>query len=475
MDAVLIDALPGDVRVAVLDNGRVTDLLVERASSSSLSGSVYWGRVSALAPHIDAAFVDIGQERAGFLGAADAGPGGLPTEGTALLVQVLAEPVTDAGGDKGAKLTAKPTLPGRLLVLTPGDGAVRLSKRIADPARRTALAGLLAPLKPDPDTGFVVRTEAAQADTAAVAAEAAALAARWRAVVGAAKAAKPPARLLRDDVVSQALRLAPAGARVLVAGPDAAERVACLGGGAQIWTGPGDLFAAHGADAAWDTALARDVALPGGGGLVIEETAALTAIDVNVGARAAPGRNGGERSGGGREGTALAVNLAAAAEIAAQVRLRNLGGLFVIDFARLAKPANRAKVLAALRAAGAGDPEGLNVAGETTFGLVEMTRPRRRPALASVLAAPCSACAGAGRRPTAVGAAFDALRRLLAESRARPGVAFALSAASGVARAFDGDAKAAKAAVEARLGRPVDIVVDAAMLEGAIDVTEKAT
>lgn len=466
MDAVLIDALPGDVRVAVLAQGRVTDFLVERDATAPLSGNIYLGRISALAPQIGAAFVDIGQDRAGFLGAADAGRDGLPTEGAALLVQILAEPVSDAGGGKGAKLTAKPTLAGRLLVLTPGDGAVRLSKRISDQSRRAALVDLLTPLKPDADTGFVVRTEAADMDDGAVTAEAAQLAPRWQAILEAAKAAKAPALLSRDDVIARALRLAPAGARVMVAGPDAAALVSKLGGGAEIWTGAEDLFSAFGADGVLEQALAREVMLPGGGSLVIEETAALTAIDVNVGARAAKGR-------GGNEETALAANLAAAAEIAALVRLRNLGGLFVVDFIRLANPANRAKVMAALRAAGAGDPEGLNVAGETTFGLVEMIRPRRRPPLSAVLGEACPACAGSGRRPMPANAAFDALRRLMRESRVRPGAVLGLSAAPDVADALAGAAQPALRAVEARLGRPVDIAVVPSKMAGTVDVTEK--
>lgn len=464
-DAILIDALPGDVRVAVLSAGRVTDLLVDRVGRPCVTGNIYRARVTALAPQIDAAFVDIGGDRAAFLGSADVpGDGRITeklTEGQSLIVQALAEPRADAGGGKGAKVTAKPTLPGRLLVLTPGDGRVRPSRRIDEADRRQALKDLLDSLRPDADTGFVVRTEAATATDDDIVREAERLTTRWNALRAVAEAAPPPTCLHEDDAVTRAWRLAPAGSAVWFSGPDAADRVSAWGGEARVWTADEDLFAAHDADGIWAEAMAREVALPGGGSIVIEPTAALTAIDVNVG-----GANAG-----GAQATALAVNLEAMTAIAAHVRLRNLGGLFVIDAARLKAKSDRNRVLAALRGAGADDPAGLNVAGETTLGLFEMTRPRRRPALADVIGGACAACGAAGG-PSAETAAFDALRRVLRESRLHPGAAVAVRAAADVAEALDGVAGEACRAVENRLGRTVDIATDPAMLPATYVVTE---
>lgn len=467
-DAILVDALPGDVRVAVISNAQVTDYLVDRTTQATVSGSVYLGRVSSIAPQIDAAFVDIGLARAGFLGAADApgDAGKIATrlqEGQAVLVQATAEPLSDAGGDKGAKVTAKVTVPGRLLVLTPGDGKVRVSRKIKNKDRRTELDALLIPLRPDDNTGFVARTETEDADDQQIVLEAKALVARWQALGEAAQTAKAPACLYVDDALARARRLVPVGTPVLISAPDATDRVAALGAGASAWTATQGLFSAYGVDDALDTALAREVALPGGGSVVIERTAAVTAIDVNI----------GTATRGGREETALAVNLAAAAEIAAQVRLRNLGGLFVMDFARMQRKENRARVLAALRSAGVADPEGLNVAGETTFGLIEMTRARRRSALGDQLSGPCTTCGGVAPL-SAETTAFDALRQLLIEQRAQPGVPLGLKVAVDVAAVLSGPAKGAYEAVTARLGRPLDIISDTAMLPGTYDVTETA-
>ena len=264
-------------------------------------------------------------------------------------------------------------------------------------------------------------------------------------VIKSAQDGTPPQRVYEDDAVARALRLAPDDAKIVMTGPMAADLRQRLGRG-EVWNGAGDLFAAFDGDEDWQGALATAVPLTGGGGLTIERTAALTAIDVNVGAR----------SDGNTEATALAVNRAAAREIARQIRLRHLGGLFVIDFVRLKKPANRARMLADLRAAVADDAERVQVAGETTFGLIEMTRPRRRPALADSLA------------DLAETAAYDVVRAVLAESRAQPGVAVSLTCAPDVAEALCGPCAPAWAALADRLGRPVDMKADPAMLPGTV-------
>jgi Rne/Rng family ribonuclease len=222
------------------------------------------------------------------------------------------------------------------------------------------------------------------------------------------------------------------------------------------------LFEVLGVEAAIEAALAPRVALPSGGSLIVEATAALIAIDVNT---------GGHAQGGGPEETALRVNLEAADEIARQMRLRNLAGAFAVDFVPMKRRPNQAEVLARLRAAVAADRVPTHVLGFTPLGLIEMTRQRRGESLAERLTADCPACSGAGRvkNPLTVGA--EMLRRALREGLAAPAAGLVVTAAPAAVAALEGPLAAARRETEARLGAPLKLVADAALAADAYRIT----
>lgn len=408
IDEILIEQAPGETRVALMAAGRLVELVVEREGAESVVGNVYVGRVERVLPGIGAAFVDIGLPRSGFLGLAEAGPaegaGGrregadpritdFVREGEHVVVQAQRDPVAD----KGAKLTARPGLTGRRLVLLPGGAGVLLSKRITDADERhrleEAVAGFAAP-----GEGWIVRTAAAGAGAADLAAEAESLRAGWRAVDEAAAGAKPPACVHREvDVVRRVLRDAamPALRRVVVDGRHAFaslrtwvhDAMPDLEGRLSAHAGRKPLFEEEGVAEALEDALRPRVPLPSGGSLLIEPTSALVSIDVNT---------GGHVEGGGREEGALATNLEAAVEVARQVRLRNLSGLLIVDLVPVKRQASQSAVLARLRDATADDRVPVHVVGFTRLGVVEMTRQRRGLSLAEQLGTPCPACDGTG-------------------------------------------------------------------------------
>ncbi len=382
IDCILINAEPGETRIALIHQGRLVELRIARPGDGPRVGDVYLGRVEKYLSGIKAAFVHIGAERSGFLV-----PGGPVREGEAVRVQVQRE----SYGGKGVKLTDTIT-----------------SSPITEPP-----AGARPPLclhrAPDP----VRRMLCEQATVTRVVVDNPAL----------LKALKE----FCDE-----------------AAPDLTERL-------DSHTGPQPIFDAYGISEQVEEATAPIVHLPSGGDIIISETAALTAIDVNTGTAS---------SITGQEEAAFGTNMKAAAEIARQIRLRNLAGLIVIDFISMKNRRRRAKVLSALRDAVAGDPSEMHVAGYTRLGLVEMTRRRREPSLSHVLTAPCTICDGSGRTASAMSVALDTLRRVRREADAAPGVDFSVTAAPAVIDALRGPAAPALSETERRLGRRIALTAD---------------
>ena len=474
IDTILIEARPGQIRVALLADGRLVDLVLAREDLATVSGNLYLGRVEKVVPRLDAAFVDIGLGRSGFLALPEARPpnteGGGDTigdylaEGDRIMVQVLRDPEAD----KGAKLTTRLSLPGRYAVFLPSEPGVRLSRKIEDRDARTRLTGWGETVAGE--EGLLLRTAALAAGEDGLAREVDALRETWTEIEGAADAAKPPACLhVAEEPVRRALRdfAGPALIRVVV---DGLGVRAGLEAYCRAWmpglvdaladhVGPEPLFEAEGVEEQIEAALEPRVALPSGGDVVVAETEALVAVDVNA---------GGARSGG-REETALAVNLEAAAVLAGQLRLRNLAGLVVVDFLRMKKPGNHKKVLDALRSAVADDPAAVNVAGFTTLGLVELTRRKRGESLSRLLGASCPQCRGAGLVAAPLTVAYEILRRIPREARAMPGKALRVRAAPVVVGALNGPALAALREIEGGLGRALVLEPDAAL---AADVYE---
>jgi len=461
IDEILISVSPGETRAALLAGGRLVELIVARESHRSLLGNVYLGRLSKPAPGANAAFVELGEARAGFLSREDAkglcdARGALlaraPSEGEAVLVQLT----QDAFGRKGPRVTGTIALAGHWLVLTPTRHGIAVSRKIADVEARRKLEGLLAP-ELAAGEGLVVRTAAATADGAALAGELVRLRERWRKLLALAAGALAPALLHTEgDVIEQVLRDhgGPALKRVLCdrreAATRAAEILARQGSGRRLEValhqGPSALFAEYQIDEQIAAALEPVAPLPSGGSLAIGTLEALSAIDVNT------ARQTGSASAGDAR---LAVNLEAAGEVARQVRLRNLAGLIVVDFVHMDGAAERARVADALANAFAGDPAGVQLAGFTSLGLFELTRRRLREPLSEALAERCAVCGGEGRHLSAATVAYEVLRAVERTALVRPAGRIRVVAAAAVIAALEGEAKAARQRLEGQLAGPL--------------------
>lgn len=389
IDRILVSVSPGETRVACLDEaGRLVRLIVDRAGDGLRVGDIVLGRVIKVMPAMEAAFIDVGEANAGFLGLAEARPadrpdgriGDVTAEGDALVVQVLRL----ADGAKGAKLARCPA------------NAAALPSDISPPA---------------------ILRRAPGAVTAAVAEH----------------GTQSRGRILVDDArTARALRAAL---------PHLSDRIEVPGAA-------GSLFREEGVEDQVEALLSPVVCLPGGGRVTIVETEALVAIDVDTGAA----------DHGGPVRTALAVNLEAAAAVARHVVLRDLGGHIVIDFVPMRIRGDRKRVLAALRHGLEDDARPTQLAGFTSLGLVELTRARTGPSLTKRLTALCPCCGG-GRMKAPLTVALEALRAVLAEDRARPGTGWAIEASAAVLAALAEAAAAARSEAEARIGRPLVLIV----------------
>jgi len=477
IDHILINTSPGETRVALMAGERLIEVLVERLGGGSLVGNIYLGRVETVNKGLDAAFVNIGTGRDGFLALPEARPQGHDTDGgggdsigdyvndgDAVVVQVQRDPVED----KGPKLTAQLTLAGSDLVFRPLQPGVSISRRIDDAADRQRLTALVEGLVPD-DTpsGFIVRTAAREVPDEALVADAGRLTERWRDIRHARASAKAPAmvyagpgpgcRAVRDFggpgvqniFTDDTQTLSEMKAFCEAEAPDLASLVQHHGGAAA-------LFEAFGVEEQIDAALSPVVALVGGGSLIISQTPALTAIDVNTGGA----------DGGSRQRTAQMVNQDAAVEAARQIRLRNLSGLIVIDFVSVRDEASKRETLEALRESCAADPVGPHVVGYTRLGLVEMTRPRHGLSLGDELGVPWG-----GMVKSSLTQALAALRTAVNQGR---GVAqVSLRASTAVIDALKdtgGPGPAALQETETRLGLAITLVADLDLAAGEFDI-----
>lgn len=389
---LLIDRRGPFLRAAMVEDGELTDLQVDADARPSLLGGLFLGRVERIVPGLDAAFVDIGRGRPGLLAAADirlpgAGTrkearggnrrpvGSLLRGGQEVLVQVKAEP----GGGKGPALTMEVSLPGRFLVMTPMAPGVAVSRRLGRGEERQRLvARVEAAAGPG---GWIVRAGAVGAAPGLIEAEAEWLSLAWRAVEAAAlgegspACLRPPPDAALRAVVEQGMRGLDA---ILVEDGPVHERLAAwcreaapdLAPKLALHRGPEPLFERFDLDGEIAGLAGRIVPLKGGGSIVIDRTEAMTVVDVNGGERANP----------------LATNLEAARQVARQLRLRNLGGIVVVDFIDMRGRGERERLLAELTDAVSGDPAAVEVYGMTRLGLVEMTRARRGPPVPDLLA-----------------------------------------------------------------------------------------
>lgn len=457
---LFINVGPGEIRIAERGNGKLSALRLEPllGRESRPLGDIILGRVSQVVPAMDAAFVEIGMERAGFLPLRDAkilAEGGKDEprisdcvrEGEAVLVQVTREPFAQ----KGAQLSAAIALPGHFLVMTPGKRSIAVSRRIDDEARREELLRLGERLRASefPDAGFIFRTAAGEGSPDELAADAQLLAQIWQKICEARKTARPPIVLHSDlEPVVRALRDMAAGdiAGILIDDATALEaaraycRKAMPALEARLALAPRDLFAREGLEDEIAMLSSSQVTLPSGGWITIERTQALTAVDVN---------SGSFIQSGGRDETSLAVNLEAAAEIGRQLRLREIGGLIVVDFIQL-ENGQVERIVAALKDSLSGDVP-FRISPMNEFGIVAITRQRRHAARET---ASCMACNGTGRVRDPVTEAQEILRHIEREAAGNPGAELVVTAAPPVAAWFAAhDAEVREALVRRGAGR----------------------
>ncbi|MDR1661191.1 MAG: ribonuclease G [Azoarcus sp.] len=423
----LLNFTPQEVRVAIVEQGAVQELHVERPTSRGIVSNIYLGRVVRVLPGMQSAFIDAGLERTAFLHVADiwnsrqSGEAARPieqvlTEGQSIMVQALKDPI----GTKGARLSTQISLAGRLLVYLPQDKHIGISQRIGDESEREQLRERLARLiPPEEPGGFIVRTMAENASDEELTADIAYLRKLWGEITSAAQDTAAPC-LLHED-----LNLAQRTLRDLVTGDtsririDSRENYLKLQDFAaeytpkvlpllELYTSDRPLFELYNVEGEVQKALARRVELKSGGYLIIDQTEALTTVDVNT---------GGFVGARNFDDTIFKTNLEATQAIARQLRLRNLGGIVIIDFIDMESAEHRDMVLEEFRKALVHDHTKMSVNGFTALGLVEMTRKRTRESLAHLLCEPCPTCGGRGEIKTARTVAYEIFREVLREAR----------------------------------------------------------
>ncbi len=488
---ILINFSPQETRVAIVETGAVQELHVERSLERGLVGNVYLGKVARVLPGMQSAFIDIGLERAAFLHVADlmssvaarhADDKGEPApvvpiekqvfEGQSLLVQVIKDPI----GTKGARLSSQISIAGRLLVFLPQDQHIGVSQKIPFEQRealRSRLQGLADAAAVDGKTGgFILRTNGEDASDAELSEDIAYLRKTW-ARIKEASIRLPPKSLLHQDLsllqrvlrdlvseTTQTIRIDSAeqfkklqtfGQEFM---PSAVDKL-------QLYKGERPIFDLFNIDEEVGKALGRRVELKSGGYLIVDQTEALTTVDVNTGGFVGA-RNFDE--------TIFKTNLEAAGAIARQLRLRNLGGIVIADFIDMTREDHRDAVLAEFRKQLARDRVKTMVSGYSALGLVEMTRKRTRESLAHMLCEPCPVCDGKGSVKTARTVTYDILREILREARQFNPREFRVIASPDVIDILLDEESQHLAGLSDFIGKPISLQAEGAMSQEQYDI-----
>ncbi|MBB1602401.1 ribonuclease G [Variovorax sp. UMC13] len=504
MQDILINWSPQETRVALVEHGAVQELHIERTLERGLVGNVYLGKVSRVLPGMQSAFIDIGLERTAFLHVADIvapfTPGSRPSaqlperdhrgsaivpiekqvfEGQSLLVQVIKDPI----GTKGARLSTQISIAGRLLVFLPQDNHVGVSQKIPVDQREKLRARMQALIDaaaaadsggvvPANTGGFILRTNGEDSSDAELAEDIAYLRKTWSRIRE--LSGKLPAmsllhqdlsllqRVLRDmtgedtqtiriDSREQFESMRKFGLEFM---PQAADKL-------QHYKGERPIFDLYSVDEEIAKALGRRVDLKSGGYLVVDQTEALTTVDVNT---------GGFVGARNFDDTIFKTNLEAAQAIARQLRLRNLGGIVIVDFIDMGRDEHREQVLAEFRKQLARDRVKTSAGGFSPLGLVEMTRKRTRESLAHMLCEPCVACGGQGIVKTARSAAYDVMREILREARQFTPREFRIVAAPQVIELLLDEESQHLASLSDFIGKTISLQSEPAMGQGQFDI-----
>ena len=488
---ILINWSPQETRVAIVENAAVQELHVERTSERGLVGNIYLGKVSRVLPGMQSAFIDIGLERAAFLHVADvwhpplegeslsasrAQQPQVPIEkqvfeGQSLMVQVIKDPI----GTKGARLSTQVSIAGRLLVFLPQDDHIGVSQKIPAAERdelRRRLQALVGDKSQGGGGGFILRTNAEDASDAELGDDIAYLRKTWTRIRE-SSTRLPPKSLLHLDLnlLQRVLRdlVSERTASIKVDSREQFDKLMAFGNEfmpaaatrLQLYKGERPIFDQFGIDEEIARALGRRVDLKSGGYLIVDQTEALTTIDVNT---------GGYVGARNFDDTIFKTNLEAAGAIARQLRLRNLGGIIIADFIDMAREDHRDAVLAEFRKQLARDRVKTMVGGFSQLGLLEMTRKRTRESLVHLLCEPCPSCQGKGVVKTARTVAYDILREILREARQFNPREFRVVAAPQVIELLLDEESAHLAGLSDFIGKPISLQTETSMWQEQYDI-----
>ncbi|WP_026971503.1 ribonuclease G [Aliagarivorans marinus] len=482
---LLINMTPAETRVALIENGILQEVHVERDARRGIVGNIYKGRVSRVLPGMQAAFVDIGLEKAAFLHASDIVPhtecvdvteqehfqagniAELVRQGQDIMVQVVKDPL----GTKGARLTTDITLPSRYLVFMPGSAHVGVSQRIDSEEERERLKGISGDYV-DELGGFIIRTAAEGVGDQELSQDAAFLKRVWRKVLQ--RKETQPSRTCLYSELSLSLRVIRdfVGTRLDRIRVDSrityeelvnfsSEFVPEFTEILDYYSGEQPIFDLFDVENEIQRALSRRVELKSGGYLIIDQTEAMTTIDINTGAFV------GHRN---LEETIFNTNIEATQAIARQLRLRNLGGIIIIDFIDMNDQEHQRRVLHSLEAALEKDRAKTNVSGFSQLGLVEMTRKRTRESIEHILCGECPSCKGRGSVKTVETVCFEVLREVLRVNRAYDADKFIVYASTHVAEMLNDDESHSLAELEVFMGKQVQVQAEPMYSQEKFDV-----
>ena len=480
-EEILINITPMESRVAVVENGVLQEVHVERTQKRGIVGNIYKGKVVRVLPGMQAAFVDIGLERAAFIHAAEISSregsavepiSALVHEGQSLVVQVTKDPI----GSKGARLTTQLSIPSRYLVYMPRTAHVGISLKIEDEAERERLkqvvADCIAAEGIEETGGFILRTAADGARSEDILADIRYLRRLWLQISSQMQSAATPSVIYEDlslalrtlrDLVNAKIEKIRIDSRetfqkvcqfVDELMPEVADRL-------EHYPGERPIFDLYGVEDEIQRALERKVPLKSGGYLVVDPAEAMSTIDVNTGAFV------GHRT---LEETIFKTNLEAATAIARQLRLRNLGGIIIIDFIDMEDEEHQRQVLRTLEKQLERDHAKTNIIGITELGLVQMTRKRTRESLEQILCEPCSACQGRGKLKTPETICYEIFREILREARAYQAESYRVLANQKVVDRLLDEESGNVADLEAFIGRTIKFQVETMYSQEQYDV-----
>jgi ribonuclease G len=490
-EEILINVTPRETRVAVVENGMLQELHIERASRRGVVGNIYKGRVQRVMPGMQAAFVEIGLDRAAFLHASDilklplvpAGegeeappaPSGPPPsinslvhEGQEIVVQVVKDPI----GGKGARLTTQISIPSRYLVFLPHSRVLGVSARIEDESERARLKALMATLSNGSGQGYIVRTNAEGQPDEALAEDVAYLRRAWEVIQSSSASAKVGQRIYEDlPLPLRAVRdlMRKEVEQVRVDSREAFERLSAfahqfmpaLAERIEHYSGERPIFDLYGVEDEILRAMQKQVPLKSGGHLIIDQTEAMATVDVNTGSFL------GQRN---LEETVYRTNLEAAQAVARQLRLRNLGGIIIIDFIDMTDDEHRRQVLRTLEKGLAHDHARTSVYEFSPLGLVEMTRKRTTESLERQLCEPCHECGGRGTLKTAETLTYEIFREITRAVRQFEATQLLVIASPKVVGKITEEESAAVAELEEFLGKSIRFQADEQYAQEQYDV-----